>query len=185
MSILTTKRLILRPWRAEDLEPFAKMNADARVMEYFPSVKSFEESAEEYTRIVDNFSKRLYGFWAAEVPGVADFIGFIGLHYTNFAAHFTPCVEIGWRLSYDHWGKGYATEGAKACLKKGFEELMLDEIVSFTATPNLRSQAVMQKIGMHRDPKDDFNHPKLDVGHPLCRHVLYRIDKDDWYKSLG
>lgn len=116
------------------------------------------------------------------MPGITDFIGFIGLHYTTFAAPFTPCVEIGWRLGFDHWGKGYATEGAKACLKTGFEELMLDEIVSFTATSNLRSQAVMQKIGLHRAPEDDFNHPKLAVGHPLCRHVLYRLSQHEWLK---
>lgn len=180
MTILTTKRLILRPWQEKDIAAFAKMNADPRVMEFFPAVKSFNESAEEYARIVDNFSRHGWGLWAAEVPGVADFIGFIGLHYTSFPAHFTPCVEIGWRLDYDHWGKGYATEGATACLKTGFEEHKLDEIVSFTATTNLRSQAVMQKIGMHRAPADDFDHPKLAVGHPLCRHVLYRMNKHDW-----
>ncbi len=183
MDTITTKRLILRPWKEEDLEPFAAMNADPRVMECFPSVKSYEESAEEYYRIIEKFKKDGYCFWAVSVINGADFIGFIGLHKVSFTAHFTPAVEIGWRLCFDQWGKGYATEGAKACLKYGFEKLNLPEIVSFTVPQNVRSRAVMEKIGMHRDPKDDFDHPKLPEGHPLRRHVLYRIKADVYEKN--
>ena len=107
----------------------------------------------------------------------------IGLQVVTFPAPFTPSVEIGWRLGFDHWGKGYATEGAMAALKTGFEALNLNEIVSFTAVPNLRSQAVMQKIGMHHNLADDFNHPKLAIEHKLCRHVLYRLNQDEWQKN--
>ena len=181
-TLIKTERMILRPWRQEDLEPFAKLNADPRVMEHFPSVKSFEESTAEYTRIVEHFTKHGWGFWAAEVPNTAEFIGFIGLQVVTFPAPFTPSVEIGWRLGFDQWGKGYATEGAMAALKTGFEALNLNEIVSFTAVPNLRSQAVMQKIGMHHNPADDFNHPKLAIEHKLCRHVLYRLNQNEWQK---
>lgn len=182
-TLIKTERLILRPWRQEDLEPFAKLNADPRVMEHFPAVKSFEETAAEYNGIVEHFAKHGWGFWAVEVPNKADFIGFIGLRFDDFPAPFTPCVEIGWRLGFDTWGNGYATEGAIAALKIGFETLKLDEIVSFTAVPNLRSQSVMQKIGMHHSPADDFNHPKLPEGHKLRRHVLYRLNQDTWQRK--
>jgi RimJ/RimL family protein N-acetyltransferase/aminoglycoside phosphotransferase (APT) family kinase protein len=182
---IKTERLILRPWRNEDLETFAKLNADPRVMEYFPSTLNREESnlmAEKIQRII---KERGWGWWAVSVPGISDFIGFIGLNSlekSRLPVHFSPAVEIGWRLAYEHWGKGYATEGARACLKYGFEKLGLNEIVSFTAVPNIPSQAVMKKIGMHHDPKDDFDHPKLQEGHNLRRHVLYRLTKDEWLK---
>ena len=111
---------------------------------------------------------------------MAAFVGVIALAVPNFEAHFTPCVEVGWRLARDYWGRGYATEGARECLRFGFRELGLDEIVSLTAVPNARSQAVMRRLGMTRDPADDFDHPKLPEGHPLQRHVLYRLDCKDW-----
>lgn len=174
-NTIQTKRLILRPWKKKDLKPFAKLNQDPQVMEYFPSLKSYKESQEEYHRIVEDFKKEGFGLWAVSITGGADFIGFIGLNRVKFAAHFTPAIEIGWRLIADFWGKGYATEGALACLKYGFETLHLNEIVSFTTPANKRSIAVMKRIGMSHDPKDAFDHPKLPEGHPLRRHVLYRI----------
>ncbi len=183
MVTIKTTRLILRPWEKEDLEPFAKLNADPRVMEYFPKVKSSQESKEEYQRIIDHFQKHGWGFWAVSIIGEAafvGFIGFIGLRYDDFPAPFTPAVEIGWRLAFDYWGKGYATEGATACLKYGFEILNLNEIVSFTSVPNIRSRRIMEKIGMHHNPKDDFDHPKLPEKHKLRRHVLYRLNASEW-----
>lgn len=181
--MIKTARLILRPWTDEDLEPFAMMNADPRVMEYFPSTKSYEESLTEYRVILDHFKKHGYGLWAVSEHGKTNFIGFIGLSYIDFPAAFTPTVEVGWRLAYEYWGKGYATEGAKASLKYGFEVLNLQEIISFTSVQNLRSRAVMEKIGMLRDPKDDFDHPKLPEGHRLRRHVLYRLKQTEWHEK--
>lgn len=182
---LNTTRLILRQWREEDFEPFAKLNADPRVMEYFPAALSREESDQMARRMKTRITENGWGFWAVSVPGVADFIGFIGLNRvdrSSLPAHFTPAVEIGWRLAFDYWGQGYAVEGALACLRYGFEVLRLDQIVSFTAVPNTRSRHVMEKIGMHHDPKDDFDHPKLPEGHSLRRHVLYRLNRKEWEK---
>jgi 3-dehydroquinate dehydratase/shikimate dehydrogenase len=146
-------------------------------MEFFPSILSREESDQLASRITSKMELNGWGMWAVSVPEAADFIGFIGLNRVDFQAPFTPAVEVGWRLAYDYWGKGYATEGARACLKYGFETLRLGEIVSFTAVPNGRSRAVMERIGMHRDPKDDFDHPRVPEGNWLRRHVLYRARK--------
>jgi len=170
---LRTDRLWLRAWRPADLTPFAALNADARVMEHFPAALSREASDALALRIQHHFATRGYGLWAVEIPAVVSFAGFIGLAVPRFEAHFTPCVEIGWRLAAEHWGFGYATEGARAVLGFGFAELGLDEIVSFTVPGNVRSRRVMEKIGMVRDPADDFDHPTLAAGHR--RHVLYRI----------
>ncbi len=183
MTILKTKRLILRPWQKEDLEPFAALNADPRVMEFFPGLVSRGESDQLVKIISDHIEKCGWGFWAASLIETGEFIGMIGLEDVHFQAHFTPAVEIGWRLAFDFWGKGYAVEGAMACLKYGFETLNLKEIVSFTAVQNSRSRRVMEKIGLHRDAKDDFDHPKLPEGHYLRRHVLYRIGFQDWEKN--
>lgn len=176
---IKTERLILRPWRKSDLEPFAKLNADTEVMEYFPSILSRKESDDLANRISSKLEEQGWGLWAVSIPDVADFIGFIGLSEPSFQADFTPAVEIGWRLAFDHWGKGYATEGAKAALEYGFKTLNFNEIVSFTAVQNMRSRRIMEKIGMHHDPKDDFDHPKLPEGHSLRRHVLYRINHSE------
>lgn len=172
---IKTERLILRPWRQDDLVPFAQLNADPRVMEYFPSVKSYQETVEEFELIRGKFETNGWGFWAASLIEDGKFIGFIGLNNVRFTANFTPAVEIGWRLAYEYWGKGYATEGASAALKYAFEKLGLNEIVSFTAINNMRSRHVMEKIGMYHDEKSDFDHPRLPEGHPLRRHALYRI----------
>lgn len=171
---LQTDRLCLRRWYPSDRAPFAALNADPRVMEYFPGAMSREESDALVTRIEDHFDQHGFGLWAVEIPNVVPFAGFIGLAIPRFTAHFTPCVEIGWRLAAEHWGHGYASEGARAVLTFGFEALEVPEIVSFTALANLRSRRVMERIGMIHDPADDFDHPALPEGHPLQRHVLYR-----------
>ena len=174
---LTTARLRLRPWRPEDLPQYATMNADPRVREYFPRVLTTEESNHEAARIAAHFDEHGFGLWALEVIGVADFIGFVGLAVPRFEAHFTPCVEIGWRLAVEHWGHGYATEGARAALDCGFQRLGLEEIVAFTVPANRRSRRVMERLGMTWSPVDDFDHPRLPPGHPLRRHVLYRVGR--------
>src|SRR5215468_11052387 len=169
---LRTERLILRRWRPADRQPFAALNADARVMEYFSAVLNREESDALAKQIDEHFELHGFGLWAVEVPGVAPFAGFVGLSVPRFEAHFTPCVEIGWRLAREHWGRGYATEGAVAALAFGFRDLGLTEIVSFTAPANQPSRRVMSRLGMTRDPRDDFDHPALPAGHALRRHVL-------------
>ncbi|MGD1879334.1 MAG: GNAT family N-acetyltransferase [Kiloniellaceae bacterium] len=172
---LTTDRLILRPWRESDLAPFAALNADPEVMEHFPAPLSGLESEAVAARLRDGMVRQGFGLWAVELPDKAPFIGFIGLWAPSFEAHFTPCVEVGWRLARGFWGKGYASEGAREAVRFGFEDLGLEEIVSLTSTTNIRSQAVMRRLGMTRDPVDDFDHPNLPEAHPLCRHVLYRL----------
>jgi RimJ/RimL family protein N-acetyltransferase len=174
---LRTERLLLRPWRASDRPDFARINSDIRVVECLPGVLTRDESDAMVDRIEAHIERHSFGLWAVEVPGEVDFIGFIGLSIPIFEAPFTPCVEIGWRLDADHWGRGYAQEGARAALAFGFETLGLDEIVSFTVPHNLRSRRVMEKIGMTRDHTGDFDHPRLPEGHPLRRHVLYRLKR--------
>jgi RimJ/RimL family protein N-acetyltransferase len=172
---LETHRLRLRRWRTSDREPFAVLNADPRVMEYPPAILGREESDALAARCDAHFDRHGFGLWAVEIPGVAPFAGFLGLSVPGFEAHFTPCVEIGWRLAAEHWGLGYATEGALAVLSFGFRTLGLAEIVSFTVPGNLRSRRVMERIGMTHNLVDDFNHPALPGGSPWRRHVLYRI----------
>jgi len=174
MRELQTERLRLRRWRTSDLEPFAALNADPRVMEHFPSTLSREESDAYAARIIAQGDALGFGLWAAEIPGVTPFAGFVGLSVPGFEAHFTPCVEIGWRLAAEYWGRGYATEAARAALAFGFDAVGLDEIVSITTPGNQRSRRVMERIGLTRDAEDDFDHPLLPAGHPLRRHVLYR-----------
>jgi RimJ/RimL family protein N-acetyltransferase len=174
---LETDRLLLRQWRDSDLAPYAALNADAIVMEFFPRPLDRAESDASAARIQDHFARHGFGLWAVEVPGVAEFIGFVGLSVPAFDARFTPCVEVGWRLAREFWGRGYATEAARAALDFGFHDLGLVEVVSFTVPANLRSRAVMERIGMSRSESDDFDHPSLPAGHPLRRHVLYRISR--------
>lgn len=181
--MIKTERLILRQWRKEDLEPFAELNADPRVREFFPGLMSREECERSIKLMSDHITRCGWGFWAVSLIETNEFIGFIGLEDVYFQAHFTPAVEIGWRLAFDYWGKGYATEGAKTALAYGFETLNLDEIVSFTATQNIRSRRVMERIGMHHNPRDDFDHPKLPEGHKLRRHVLYCLKQNEQKKS--
>jgi 3-dehydroquinate dehydratase/shikimate dehydrogenase len=173
---ITTARLLLRPWRASDLEPFARMNADPRVMEWFPQTLNAHESAAMAAAIGLRMSAQGWGLWAVEVPGVAEFIGLIGLNRADDALGY-PAVEVGWRLAAEHWGCGYAPEGARASLAHGFDTLALEEIVSFTAVGNAKSRRVMEKIGMTHDPDEDFDHPRIPEGSALVRHVLYRISR--------
>lgn len=144
---IATERLLLRPWRSADFEPFAKLNGDPRVRQYFPSVLSLEESNREAECMSSFIKAHGWGFWAVSLPGVSDFIGFIGLEEVDFIAPFTPAVEVGWRLAFDYWGKGYATEGALAALKHAFETLRLDEVVSFTTVENFRSRPLWNGLG--------------------------------------
>jgi len=176
---LETKRLHLRRWVPSDLEAFADLNSDSVTMEYFPGLLSSKESDALAARIDSSFDRVGFGLWAVEVPGVAPFIGFVGLAVPGFHAHFTPCVEIGWRIAAKYWNHGYASEAAQAALKFGFETLQLEEIVSFTVSANHRSRRVMDKIAMLHNPSEDFDHPSLPPGHPLRRHVLYRIARPD------
>lgn len=150
------------------------MNADRRVMEYFPRLLSQEESNAMVERICSGFEKNGFGLFAVELLATSEFIGFVGLSVPSFQSSFTPCVEVGWRLVFEHWGKGYAPEAARAVLKDGFERHGLSEIVSFTARVNLKSIRVMEKLGMTRNPEDDFQHPSVADDSPLKHHVLYR-----------
>ena len=171
---LRTARLWLRRWREADREPFAALNADPEVMEHFLDPLPRAASDLMVDRIEADFDRSGFGLWALEVVQTGQFIGFTGLSVPSFEAHFTPAVEVGWRLARSSWGHGYATEAARAALAHGFDHAGLPEIVSFTATTNHRSQAVMARIGMTRDPVDDFDHPRVPAGHRLSRHVLYR-----------
>ena len=172
---LSSDRVCLRRWRDDDREAFAAMNSDARVMEFFHSRLSRIESDAMVDRIEKHFTEHGFGLWAIEVPGVAPFIGFAGLASARFNAPFTPCVEVGWRLAFAHWRHGYATEAARLALGYGFGTLALSEIVSFTSVANHRSRAVMERLGMRRDPAEDFDYPGFPEGHRLQRHVLYRL----------
>lgn len=175
--MIETDRLFLREWEKRDREPFAQLNSDPRVMEFMPACLSPEESNLLADRIEDHFRKHGFGLYAAELREDRSFVGYIGLAVPGFKAHFTPCVEIGWRLAAPYWGRGLATEGARAMARHAFESLGLDALVSFTVPGNLRSRRVMEKIGMTHDPADDFDHPNLPEGHPLRRHVLYRLPR--------
>ncbi len=171
---LTTDRLVLRQWRESDFTAYAAMSGDPRVMEHYPAALTRAESDASALRHQARIAEQGWGIWALELRSTGECIGFTGLQRPPFEAHFTPCVEIGWRVAYDHWGQGLAPEAAGAALVFGFETLALDEIVAMTATTNHRSMRVMEKIGMTRDPADDFDVPMLPEGHRLRRHVLYR-----------
>ena len=176
---IRTERLNLRRWREEDVEAFVAINADPLAMKFMPGTLTREETMALIARIEEHFRAHGFGIWALEVPGVAPFAGFLGLQRVGFEAPFTPAVEIGWRLAPNFWGKGYATEGARAALRYGFEKSNLDQIVSFTVPANKASWAVMERIGMVRDAGGDFDHPRLPVGHELRRHILYRKQRVD------
>lgn len=179
MAELTTPRLLLRQWRADDLAPFGALNADPEVMRYFPAPLTRAQSDAFVAYARSTIAQRGWGLWAVEVRGVAPFIGFVGLNQPRFDAHFMPAIEVGWRLDRPYWGNGYATEGAAASLTFAFEELGCDEIVSFTSTINERSIRVMRRLGMTHDPADDFDNPAIRDG-PLRRHVLFRMRAERW-----
>jgi RimJ/RimL family protein N-acetyltransferase len=175
-----TARLRLRPPGDEDLEAIAAMHADPEVMVHFErpldrrATRSFMEGAAGHR------AEHGFGFWVVERRSVPGAIGLAGLLVPRFEAHFTPCVEVSWRLARAHWGRGYASEAARACLEFGFEALDLEEIVAFTVPANVRSRGLMERLLMVRDPADDFDHPRLAEGHPLRRHVLYRRRAGAW-----
>jgi RimJ/RimL family protein N-acetyltransferase len=174
-NVLETERLILRRWREADRAPFAEVNADPRVMQYFPACLTRAESDALIDRIEAHFDAHGFGLFAAELRAMGELAGFIGLAIPQFEAEFTPCVEIGWRLGAAHWNQGLATEGARAVLRFAFETVRLPEVVSFAVAANLPSRRVMEKLGMTYT--GDFDHPKLPQGHPLRRHVLYRCPR--------
>ena len=173
--MLETERLLLRRWQDSDREPFAAINADPRVMEFFPGLLTREESDQLIDSIESHFDNRGLGLFATELKAERALIGFIGLHVATFQAHFTPCVEIGWRIAAPYWGKGLATEGSREVIRYAFEWLRLESLVSFTAPENVASRRLMEKLGMTHDPAEDFDHPRLPPGHRLRRHVLYRL----------
>jgi RimJ/RimL family protein N-acetyltransferase len=174
--VIRTERLVLRQWTDDDREPFALLNADPAVMEFFPSTLDRSQSDAFVDRAIGQLAERGWGLWAIE--SADGFIGFTGLSVPRFEAAFTPCVEIGWRLARSAWGRGFATEAARAATQYAFDDLDLDELVSFTTVSNVRSRAVMERLGMSRDARDDFDHPLLAADDPLRRHVLYRLRQD-------
>ena len=176
---LRTERILLRQWKLSDRRPFAAMNRDPQVMQYFPSLLNRRQSDLMVNRVEVHFKEHGFGLWAAELRATKEFIGFIGLSVPRFHAAFMPCVEIGWRLAPAYWGLGLATEGAKAVVCHAFAFLKLRELVSFTVPANHRSRRVMEKIGMLHNADEDFDHPKIPEGHSLRRHVLYRLAARD------
>ena len=177
---ITTERLLLREWRPPDREPFAAMNADPEVAEFLSRTLDRAASDALLDRMVAGWAAEGFGLWAVERREDGALLGFTGLAAPTFEAHFTPAVEVGWRLARFAWGRGFATEAARAALRFGFIELELAEIVSFTVPANVRSRAVMERLEMTRDPADDFENPNLPPGHPYRSHVLYRLSRDRW-----
>jgi RimJ/RimL family protein N-acetyltransferase len=181
---LATSRLRLRQWRESDREPFAAMNADPAVMEFFPSLVPRESSDASIDLWQSQFSSQGWSNWAVEVLESGQFVGFVGLSVPRRVLPFSPCVEIGWRLARSSWGHGFATEGGRAALQVAFERIGLSEVVSFTSSTNLRSRAVMERLGL-RNALQDFEHPGVPEGHALRPHCLYRITRDQWAGNVA
>lgn len=175
MKVIETERLILRTWEDDDAEPYYRINQDPKVLEFLPGPMTINQAKVFIFEMNQRFTEYNYTLWAAEEKATASLMGFIGLQVPRWQAHFSPCVEVGWRLGSEYWGKGYAPEGARAALDYGFNTLNFSEIVSFTVPANHRSIRVMEKIGMQRDFEGDFEHPNFIPDHPLCKHVLYRV----------
>ena len=172
--MIETPRLILRGWKESDIEPWVLMNLDARVMEFFPRPTPRERSIEQAAIMQKGIEENGYGWWVVELKATGEFAGITALDDVTYPVPFTPTREVGWRFRAEMWGRGYATEAALAALDFARERLGWDSIVSFTAVTNVRSQRVMQRLGMTHDPAEDFDHPRIEDGHPLRRHVLYR-----------
>ncbi len=170
-----TKRLILRTWQDSDIEPFVALNQDPKVMEFFPKPYTRMETIPMMNRCNLHFITHGYTLFACELKENHQLIGFVGLIHSDSNLPFAPCIEIGWRLAHEYWGQGLAFEAAQKCLEIGFNKFNLDEIVSFTAKGNKRSEQLMQKLGMVHDVMGDFYHPKIQKDHPLSLHVLYRL----------
>jgi RimJ/RimL family protein N-acetyltransferase len=174
-----TERLILRRWRESDRDAFAALNSDPAVMEYFLAPLDRADSDAKFDLRQQEFAERGWGAWAVELKATGECIGSVGLSVPRPVFPFPPCVEIGWRLARAHWGRRYASEAARAALRVGFESLQLAEIFSWTAIQNVRSRIVMERIGLV-DTHRDFDHPSIPEGHPLRRHCLYRLSRDEW-----
>jgi RimJ/RimL family protein N-acetyltransferase len=175
---LQTDRLILREWRESDREPFARMNADPRVMEFYPATLTRDQSDRMVERIQSEIGERGFGYWALELRESGAFVGYTGIRWVEWVMHFTPAVEVGWRVAPEYWGSGFATEAARAAVRDGFERAGIEEIVAMASARNVRSTRVMEKLGMTHDPRDDFDHPMVESGHRLSRHVLYRLRRE-------
>ncbi|MBT5953175.1 GNAT family N-acetyltransferase [bacterium] len=180
MNPIETDRLILREFRKDDISHLVLLNQNEKVMNFFPATLNKNESLTFLLSILTSYQLRNFGLYACICKDTNQFMGFIGLSVPSFSSHFTPCIEIGWRLSPEFWNKGYATEGAKAILNYGFKELHLMEIVSFTSILNKPSIRVMEKIGMTTNKTDNFKHPKVDKKSKLSEHVLYRLSKKNF-----
>ncbi len=183
MIILETNRLVLRTMEIDDLDAMTAINQDHTVMEYFPALQNKEQTLTFIKKQIQQQNEFGFSLYAVELKSTHEMIGFVGLNQVDFETPFTPAVEIGWRLASAHWNQGYATEAANAVLHYAFNKLMLKEIVSFTSVNNMRSRHVMEKIDLQHNPTEDFDHPKLEKSHSLCRHVLYRISKTDYQKA--
>ncbi|WP_158933185.1 GNAT family N-acetyltransferase [Acidisphaera sp. S103] len=181
---ISSERLVLRPWIAADRQPFADMSADREVMEYLMPLSPHDASGGWIDRQLEHLQEHGMCFWAVERKSDQSFVGAVGLLPVSYTAHFTPAVEIGWRIARAHWGKGYAPEAARAAIRFGFEELDLSEIVANTVAENVKSRRVMAKLEMTRDASDDFDHPRIPEGHSLRRQVLYRLTQKQW-RSLA
>lgn len=181
--ILQTNRLILRDWEKSDVDPMTKINQDKKVNEFLPGPYTQEQTKAMIDRWQQHYLEKGYGLYAVELKSTHEIIGFLGLMSPSFEAHFTPAIEIGWRLASQHWNQGYATEGAKAVLHYAFIKLRLNEVVSFTVVNNLASRRVMEKIGLKHAFNDDFEHPNLDSTSSLRKHVLYRLKREDYHEK--
>ena len=184
MIILETDRLSLRTWQDSDIDPMTCINQDPKVCEFLPGIGDRAATIAGTERIKKHYAKHGFSLYAVELKSTHEFIGWTGLMIPSFESHFTPAVEIGWRLASTHWNKGYATEAASAVLKYAFTELKLDEVVSFTVVNNKASRRVMEKIGLWHDSKGDFDHPNIAKDHPLNRHVLYRLSQEKYFNRL-
>lgn len=182
MIIIETNRLILRTFEERDIDPMILIDQDPKVCEFLPSIGNRDKTTQSIHKFITHYRDHGFSLYAVELKSTGEMIGWCGLMIPAFEAHFMPAVEIAWRLASQHWNHGYATEAAKAVLQYAFEQLKLNEVVSLTVPDNIRSRRVMEKIGLHHNSNDDFDHPKLEKLHPLCRHVLYRIYKKE-YKS--
>lgn len=184
MSI-ESERLILRPWREADRQPFADMSADEGVMEHLLPLAPHDAYHTWIDRQIENQKKYGMCFWAVEAKQGGTFVGAVGLLPVTYEAHFTPAVEVGWRIARPFWGLGYAPEAAAAAIRFGFESLQLPEIVANAGTANEKSMRVMAKLGMQRDPSDDFEHPLVPEGSPLRHQALYRLTRSRWLEMIA
>jgi RimJ/RimL family protein N-acetyltransferase len=182
-TIIETERLILRTWKEEDAETYFQINKDSKVIEFVLGLSTLDKINDFIHAVNNHGDKHGYTLWAACLKETGELIGSIGLHYIDWESHFTPAVEVAWRLGSQYWGKGYATEGAKAALDYGFKQCDLREIVSFAAPANIRSIHVMEKIGLKRDLNGDFLHPEFQPDSKLAHHVLYRLKADEYLRG--